>query len=188
MHHYVHLKGKLQDKTKLLACALYAYAGDPFLIVALLFLDSSPLIPPHPPRQCFSPLLHCCNTTLPVYCFLRLRHLWSTLLVALRPQTPVTKKKKSKENGQNKQVVLQQDLLCPCLPLWLHFKRNKKKINTQGESARGSCRYFYLHHLHCLRGPLMMDRRAVRWAALSQRKTDVSLHFSVAVKAPPEEF
>lgn len=70
-----------------------------------------------------------------------------------------------------------------------HISKEIKKINTQGESSRGSCRYFYLHHLHCLRGPLMMDRRAVRRAALSQRKTDVSLHFPVAIKmAPPEEF
>lgn len=65
-----------------------------------------------------------------------------------------------------------------------HFDHISEEIKetTHGESARGSCRYFYPHHLHCLRGPLMMDRRAVRRAALSQRKTDVSLQFSVAVK------
>lgn len=57
-----------------------------------------------------------------------------------------------------------------------------EKKCTHGSSARGSCRYFYPHHLHCLQGHLMMDRRAVRRAALSQRKTDVSLRFSVAAK------
>lgn len=114
---------KLKDKTKLLA-----YSGDPFLILALLLLDSSPLISFNPLTVFQSDVAllqhHSTNVLLPPFLSLVINVARCTATLNLG------NKNKFKKKRENKRVVLQHS--CSFATLITFWKGGVKKKTLRG--------------------------------------------------------